>query len=95
MKSRDQNLLKARARQQAMVKAGEIVYKTPLEKFAEKPTRKYAIEAKCYDCQGGDGADSGWKWAIGNCPCDDCPLHPFRPHQRLAGTPGRGVYRDT
>ena len=49
--------------------------KTPGELMAEKPnSRKLAMDAMCWDCQGGDHADDGWKWNIGNCTMDSCPL---------------------
>ena len=69
--------------------------RTPGERLSQKPTsRKLAMEAMCWDCQGGEHADPGWKWAIGNCNCTTCPLHGFRPYQKKAGTPGEGVYKD-
>lgn len=58
-------------------------------KFAEatssgKPvSRKLAIDAHCFDCQGGD-ADKGWKWRIANCECAaTCSLYPLRPYQKI------------
>ena len=60
------------------------VYLNPQEKFEKKPTRATAINAKCYECFGG-GHDKGWKWAIGNCTCGDCPLYPFRPYRSFYG----------
>ena len=69
--------------------------KTPGERLAEKPkSRKLAMEAMCWDCQGGDHADNGWKWQIGNCLSDTCPIWNFRPYQNKAGKPGEGVYKE-
>ena len=55
-----------------------------LERHAENPTRKTAIEAKCWDCQGGD-ADPAVFWRIGNCPIPACALYPFRPFRHKYG----------
>ena len=72
--------------------------KSPGERLLEKPTsRKLAMEAMCWDCQGGSESsppDPGWKWAIGNCTILACPLHNFRPYQNKAGKPGEGVYKE-
>ena len=73
--------------------AGLSAYRTPLEVARDKPTSKRdAIYAKCYECQGGEGADPGWQWAIGNCEVTDCPLHPHRSYRRKQGQPPEGVY---
>jgi len=65
-------------------KENGIEYLNPREKFEKKPTRTTGINAKCYDCMG-SGADTGWKWMIGNCECKDCSLYPFRPYQNMHG----------
>jgi len=55
----------------------------PLEKAIANPKSKsLAIKAKCFDCMG-KGYDKGWKLAIKHCNCLDCPLHPFRPYQKI------------
>lgn len=82
----------ARKRQKELRASGEYRLLDPVAKLNEKATRKRAIDAMCYQCQG-EGADSGWKWAIGNCLVTDCALWRFRPYQRLEGTPAQGVYR--
>lgn len=68
------------------VEEGEgLKHRTPSEKLRDNPTsRKLAIDAMCYECQGG-GADPGTKWQVGNCPCTNCPLHAVRPWQHLNG----------
>jgi hypothetical protein len=53
--------------------------RNPLEQAAANPrSRKVAIKAKCWDCQGGDG-DPGVFRRIRECPSSGCPLWPHRP----------------
>ncbi len=79
-------LERARQRQAEMRAAGVPVQRrNPIEKANANPTNlRAAIDAKCFDCEGGD-ADPCIQWRIGNCVCPDCPLYPVRPHQRLFG----------
>lgn len=76
-------LEKARQVTAARRAAGEIIRrKNPLEKLADKPTSlRYAVNAKCYTCQGED-ADPGVRKRIGTCNITACPLHNVRPYQR-------------
>lgn len=65
----------------------------PLEKLQRKPTsRAFAINAMCYQCMG-EGSDSGWKWAIGNCSVKSCALFDLRPYQAMKGKPAQGAYK--
>jgi len=60
---------------------------TPTEKSERNPkSRKFAIDAKCYECQGFN-ADPAVKWRIGNCESDDCALYSVRPYQKMEGRP--------
>lgn len=81
-------LEKARLRMQERRDSGEeivIERLDPLEKAKRNPnSRKLAINAKCYECQGCN-ADPAVKWRIGNCEVEGCPLHPFRPYQNMLG----------
>ena len=79
-------LERARQRQAEMRQAGIVPQRrNPIEKAHANPTSlRAAIDAKCFDCEGGDADPSIW-WRIGNCVCPDCPLYPVRPHQRLFG----------
>jgi len=70
------------AREARLEKGMEVL--DPREKFERKPTRKTAIDAKCFECHG-EKADAGWKWRIGNCECPNCALYPFRPYQSMVG----------
>ena len=57
----------------------------PLQKLKQKPnSRALALNAMCYVCQGED-SDPGYKWRQGNCEDEECPLHNFRPHQKMLG----------
>ena len=51
----------------------------PLQKLQEKPTRKRAIDAMCWDCMGGG---VGVRESIKNCTAPKCPLYQYRPYQR-------------
>ena len=44
-----------------------------------KPSLRQAIDAMCGQCRGGD------IFIIANCDRYNCPLHPVRPNQVLAG----------
>ena len=66
--------------------SGDLVRRTPLEKTLLNPkSLRLAINAKCWDCQGGD-SDPCVQWRIGNCEISDCALFKVRPHQRLWGS---------
>lgn len=57
----------------------------PIERAKRNPqSRALAINAKCWDCQGGD-ADPGIRARIRACPITRCALHAFRPYQRSEG----------
>lgn len=79
-------LERARQRQAEMRAAGIAPRRrNPIEKAQANPASlRAAIDAKCFDCEGGD-ADPRVQWRIANCVCPDCPLYPVRPHQRLFG----------
>lgn len=79
-------LERARQRQAEMRAAGIVPQRrNPIEKASANPNSlRAAIDAKCFDCEGGD-ADPRVQWRVGNCVCPDCPLYPVRPHQRLMG----------
>lgn len=72
----------ARERRREMAEAGiKVVVKNPLEKLAERPeSLRLAINAKCYQCEGGD-SDPGVKQRIGTCSIRDCGLWAVRPYQ--------------
>lgn len=76
----------ARQRQAEMRAAGIAPQRrNPIQKAQANPTSlRAAIDAKCWDCEGGD-ADPCIQWRVGNCVSPDCPLYPVRPHQRLFG----------
>jgi hypothetical protein len=64
-----------------------MIRRSPAEAARQNPrSRRFAINAKCFDCQGGD-ADPCWQWRVGNCDISSCGLYPLRPHQRMAGKP--------
>lgn len=53
----------------------------PIEKARRNPkSRKLAIAAKCWDCQGG-GIDPGGVQRIRECLSPTCPLYPVRPYK--------------
>ena len=94
----DSRVAKAQKAKQERIARGLSAYRTPYEILADKPnSMRAAINAKCYECQGGDPdcpPDPGWQWAVGNCESYTCPLHSFRRYLKKLGTPGEGVYRD-
>lgn len=56
----------------------------PVAKAKANPkSRRLAIAAKCWDCQGGD-ADPGVIRRIRECGVTRCPLHHVRPYQAAA-----------
>jgi hypothetical protein len=58
---------------------------SPIERARRFPASlRFAINAKCWDCQGGD-ADPNPRQRIRDCEIIECPLHPVRP-----GRGGRG-----
>lgn len=57
------------------------VNRDPVSVALRRPgSRKFAIHAHCYECQGGN-ADPAPHWRIGNCEISRCPLWKFRPYQ--------------
>lgn len=53
----------------------------PITRARRNPTsRKLAIAAKCYDCQGRDD-DPGVRERIRTCLSPGCPLYPVRPYK--------------
>jgi hypothetical protein len=75
-------LEKARIRQRELREAGKLRVLNPLERAAQDPkSMRKAVNAKCYDCQGGD-ADYGVRERIRSCDVVRCPLNPVRPYQR-------------
>ena len=78
---------KAAERREELKAAGLPTRLNPIEKAKLNPTSlRRAINAKCWDCEGGD-ADPHARWRIGNCDIEDCPLLPVRPYQNKEGTP--------
>lgn len=72
---------KARRALQDKFAAG-LTKKNPIERLNEKPTSmRRAINAKCYDCVGGDG-DQGWRQRVRKCFDNKCPLYNFRPFKQ-------------
>jgi hypothetical protein len=73
----------ARAARAAMLANGETVERLdPIQKAAARPqSLRLAINAKCFDCQGGP-SDAGIRNRISVCTVQKCPLHPVRPYQR-------------
>lgn len=76
--------------------------KTPGEKLAENPrSMRAAINAMCWQCMGGDGADPGWRNMIRNCTSPKCALWNFRPyrdkadHGKVDGCAGKAPRADT
>ena len=63
----------------------------PIKAYYAKPTRKYAINAKCAECMGceadeqgygrEDHLERGFRGEIRNCTAPACPLYDFRPYQ--------------
>ena len=87
MSDTDNRLQRAREAQARLRAEGKLQQLDPLEKAQAKPqSLRLAINAKCWDCIGGD-ADPCPRWRIGNCMVSRCPLHPQRPYQRYEGTP--------
>lgn len=74
----------AQAARQAKKDRGEDFTRlNPLQKWeaSNKTSRKLAINAMCYQCQGG-GHDPGTIDGIRNCTCEKtCPLWAVRPYQ--------------
>ena len=69
------------AREKRKESGVKTVVMTPIEKSQKFPkSLRYAINGKCYDCQGA-GADPGTKEAIRDCEAVDCTLHAVRPYQ--------------
>lgn len=78
---RAREVLKAKARD------GKLIRLDPIERAKRNPkSRRLAVNAKCFDCQGRD-ADPCVAWRIGNCEIPACALWPVRPHQHLFGKP--------
>ena len=53
----------------------------PIRRFAEKPTRKTAMDAKCAECVGCNWhwLEPGFRKTIRDCTDQTCPLWAFRP----------------
>ena len=82
-----ENLKLAQERKKELYERGEIERLTPIQRAAKNPTSlRMAINAKCWDCEGG-AADSSVQWRIGNCVVPDCPLYPVRPYRSFKGRP--------
>ncbi len=59
-------------------------YKNPIQSYKLKPnSRKLAINAKCFECCGGNNSDDnkGVKAEIKHCSITDCTLYNFRPYK--------------
>lgn len=72
----------ARLRRQEKIAAGEKIERTdPIEKAAKNPkSLRLAINAKCWDCQGGE--TPGTRQRIRTCECGKhCSLFAVRPYQ--------------
>lgn len=72
----------ARQKRQEKIDAGEKIERTdPIEKSRKNPkSLRLAVNAKCWDCQGGDTA--GTRQRIRNCECGvHCGLFAVRPYQ--------------
>ena len=56
----------------------------PLIKYAQNPTRAYAIRAKCAECMGCtlEEVEPGFREQVRQCSAPTCPLFPFRPYQK-------------
>ena len=76
-------LEKAQETLKAKRDAGEKVERlNPVEKAKKNPkSLRLAINAKCYDCLGGN-SDPNVTGRIGSCTMLDCPLWNVRPYQR-------------
>jgi hypothetical protein len=76
----------ARAKQSAMREQGIVIKKRdPYQIAAADPkSLRKAVNAKCWDCQGG-GADPNTRQAVGQCGITDCSLWPVRPWQEAVG----------
>lgn len=77
-------LQKAHAARAAKIAAGEPIERlNPAEKAQRNPTSlRLAINAKCFDCVGGENADGGFRRCIRECPSSArCSLHALRPYQ--------------
>jgi hypothetical protein len=72
----------ARAAMAARRAAGETIERLdPIEKARRNPTSlRLAINAKCWECVGGDG-DPNPRQRIRDCTCSRCPLLAVRPYQ--------------
>jgi hypothetical protein len=72
----------ARQRRREKIDRGEKIERLdPIEKSRRSPNSlRFAINAKCWDCCGGD--TGGTVERIRNCPCGQfCPLWNLRPYQ--------------
>jgi hypothetical protein len=59
-------------------------YKNPIESHLLTPnSRKLAINAKCFECCGGNNSDDnkGVKAEIRHCSIKECALYNFRPYK--------------
>lgn len=76
----------ARAKMAEMREQGIVIQKRdPYQIAAADPkSLRKAVNAKCWDCQGG-GADPNTRQAVGQCGITDCSLWPVRPWQDAAG----------
>jgi hypothetical protein len=59
------------------------VITNPVIKYEQKPTRAYAIKAKCAECVGctKEATEPGFRQLIKECASTECPLFRFRPYQ--------------
>lgn len=80
--NRDNRLALAREKQRELRESGQLKKPVfnPAARFAEKPTLRRAVGAKCYECVG-SGYDSTWRNDIRHCQIDSCPLWQYRPYQ--------------
>jgi hypothetical protein len=76
----------ARAKMAEMREQGIVIKKRdPYQIAAADPkSLRKAVNAKCWDCQGG-GADPNTRQAVGQCGITDCSLWPVRPWQDAVG----------
>lgn len=85
MVKNERGIESASAEYQERLREGSIERLTPPEKAARDPTsRRLAINAYCWTCQGG-GGDPGVLTRIRECPSKRCPLYAVRPYRPKAG----------
>lgn len=83
------------ARKRRLEAGEQIVRLTPTQRAQQNPqSMRAAVNAKCFDCVGGEHADHGYHRAIRDCPSTRCPLHGVRPYRAKGSAAESGGEED-